>query len=103
MENMHVLAMLLPVVNNQKVNEINTRIKTGPQYEPFLLYLTKKRHVQTQVSQHKTWQHMTRRAQTSIDEDRQSGAYTRCPLVLKTTVRISTNLYFPKNEAKHYK
>ena len=30
MENMHVLAMLLPVVNNQKVNEINTRIKTGP-------------------------------------------------------------------------
>ena len=54
---------------------------------PIFLYLTKKRHFQTQSRQDKAWQGMARQGKARPDEARRGGAQTRwCPLVLKNTV-----------------
>ena len=86
-ESIYILPIWLSTVINQIVNKVYIRIKTTPPYESHFLYLTKKRHIQTQARQDKAWQGMARQGQARPDEARRGGAQTkRCPLVLKNTV-----------------
>ena len=89
------LPIWLSTVINQIVNKVKkNRIKTTPPYESHFLYLTKKRHIQTQARQDKAWQGMTRQGQARPDEARRGGAQTRrCPLVLKNTVHNHHQLF----------
>ena len=83
-ENIYILPVLASTVTNQ-ISQ-----KTTLPYESHFLYLTKKRHIQTQARQDKSWQGMARPGEAWPDEARRGGAQTRrCPLVLKNTVSLA--------------
>ena len=85
--NIYILPIWASNVINQIVNKVINASHDITIWIPFLLYLTKKRHIQTQARQDKAWQGMTRPGEARPDEARRGGAQTRrCPLVLKNTV-----------------
>ena len=67
--------MLLSTVINQIVNKVKNALKQPHLMNPIFLYLTKKRHIQTQARQDKAWQGMARQGQARPDEaaPRQEG------------------------------
>ena len=76
-ENIYILPIWASTVINQIVNEVINALKQHHHINPIFLYLTKKRHIQTQARQDKAWQGMARHGKARPGEARRGKTRRR--------------------------